>query len=69
MREAHRMQWVAAAALQDELRGESTVHVKKLMQEKAENFEMWRMHFLEEGDSFEKNGMEVDAFRMCDYED
>ena len=62
------MQQVVAAALQDELRGESIVHVKKLMQE-VENFKIWRTCFQEEGDSFEENGMEVDAFRMCDYED
>jgi len=45
------------------------VLVKRLTQEEAENFEIWRTRFLEEGDSFEENGMEVDAFRMCDWED
>ena len=69
LREAHRMQQVAVAALWDGSRGETTVHVKKLMQEEAENFEIWRTHFLEEGDSFEENGMEVDAFRLCNWED
>ena len=69
LRVAHRMWWVVAAALQDESRGGSTVHVKKLMQEEVENFEIWRTWFLEEGDSFEENGMEVDAFRMCNWED
>ena len=61
MKMAHRMWWVMEAALQDELRGEPVVHVKNLMQEEAENFEIWRTCFLEEGDSFEENGMEVDA--------
>ena len=42
------------------------MHVKKLMLEEAENYKIWREHFLEEGDSFEENGMEVDAFRVCD---
>jgi len=60
---------VVIAALWDRLRGEPTVHVKKLTQEEEENFEIWRIHFLEEGDSFEENGMEVDAFRMCNWED
>jgi len=65
LRMAHRMWWVMAAALQDESRGELTVHVKKLMQEEAENYQIWRTHFLE-GDSFEEDGMEVDAFGMED---
>ena len=56
------------AALWDRLRGEPTVRVKRLMQEEAENLEIWRTHFLE-GDSFEENGMEVDAFSMCNWED
>jgi len=57
------------AALWEGPRGELTVHVKKLTQEEAENFKIWRTRFLEEGDSFEENGMEVDAFGMCDWED
>src|SRR5882724_7508652 len=65
---AHRMLQVMAA-LQDKLRGEPMVCVKKLMQEEAENFEIWRTCFLEEGNSFEENGMEVNAFRMCDWVD
>ena len=69
LRAAHRMQRVAVAALRDGSRGEATVHVKKLTQEEVENLEIWRTHFLEEGDSFEENGMEVDAFGMCDWED
>ena len=60
---------VAIAALRDRSRGEAMVHVKKLTQEEVENLEILRTHFLEEGDSFEENGMEVDAFRMCDWED
>jgi len=63
------MRQVTVAALWDRSRGEPTVHVKKLMQEEAENFEIWRTCFLEEGDSFEENGMELDAFGMCDWED
>jgi len=31
---------------------------EKLTQEEVENFKIWRTHFLEEGDSFEENGME-----------
>ena len=60
---------VAVAALRDGSKGEPMVCVKRLMQEEAENLEIWRTRFLEEGDSFEENGMEVDAFRMCDWED
>jgi len=56
------------AALWNELRGELMVHVKKLMQVEAKNYEIWRTHFLEEGGSFEENGMEV-AFGMCDWVD
>jgi len=52
------MQQVVAAALQDELRGDSTVHVKKLMQEEAEIFEIWRMCFLEEGLVLRRMGWE-----------
>jgi len=60
-RVAHRVQQVMVAALWDESRGELTVVVKKLMEEEEENFKIWREQFLEEGDSFEENGMEVDA--------
>ena len=42
LRVAHRMQWVTAAALNDESRGGPMVHVKKLMQEEAEKLEIWR---------------------------
>ena len=69
LRAAHRMWQVMVAALWDRLRGKPMVHVKKLTQEEVENFEIWRTCFLEEGDSFEENGMEVDAFGMCDWED
>ena len=69
MRVAHRMRQVVVAALWDGPRGEAMVLVKKLMPEEAENLEIWREHFLEEGDSFEENGMEVDAFGMCNWED
>jgi len=62
VREAWHRWWeslwqVAVAALQDRSNREPTVHVKKLMQEEVEKFEIWRMCFLEEGDSFEENGM------------
>ena len=43
--------------------------MKRLTQEEAENLEIWRTCFLEEGDSFEENSMEVDAFGICDWED
>jgi len=69
LRPAHRMWQVAVAALWERSRGELMVHVKKLMQEEVENFEIWRMCFLEEGDSFKENWMEVDAFGMCNWED
>ena len=69
MRVAHRMWQVMVAALWDGPRGEAMVHVKKLTLEEAENFKIWREHFLEEGDSFEENGMEVYAFGMCNWED
>jgi len=55
LRMAHRMQWVMAAALWDKSRGKLMVHVKKLTQEEAENFE--------------ENGMEVDAFGMEEWAD
>ena len=66
---AHRMWQVAEAVLQDESRGELTECVKKLMQEEEENFEIWKDQILEEGDSFEENGKEVDAFRMEEWVD
>ena len=60
---AHWMWQVVAAALQDKSRGELTVCVKKLTEAEQEYFEIWKVQFLEEGNSFEENGMEVDAFR------
>jgi len=68
LRTAHRMQQVVAASLWDGSRGELSVCVKRLMG-KEENLEKWRDQFLEEGDSFEEYGMEVNAFGMDDWED
>ena len=60
------VQRVMAAVLQDEWTGESLVHVRRLMPEEWENYEEWRDQFLEEQESFEEDGMEVDAFGMED---
>jgi len=63
---AHRMQQVTVAALWDESRRESSVCVRILMPEEWESYEKWREQFLEEQESFEEDGMEVDAFGMDD---
>jgi len=69
LKAAYWMQRVMVAALWDGSRGEPMVHVKKLMEEEEENFKIWRTCVLEEGDIFEENGIEVDAFGMCVWED
>jgi len=57
---------ITAAAMHDELRQEPLILVKRLTQEEQEGLEQWKVQFLEEQESFEEDGMEVDAFGMGD---
>ena len=41
----------------------------RLTEKEGENLRKWKEHFLDEGDSFEKYLMEVNAFRMDDWLD
>jgi len=69
LRTAHRMRWVAAAALQNRLRGEPSECVTRLTPKEGENLRKWKEHSLEEEDSFEEYSMEVNAFEMDDWSD
>ena len=51
---AHRIWKVRAAALWDELTWELSLVMQKLMQDKWENLDQWKVHFLGESEGFEE---------------
>src|SRR5882724_5461624 len=69
LRMANRMRRVGAVALQDESTWEPPIPARRLTQEEWENLEKWKGQFLEEWDSFEEDGMEVDAFRLDEWDE
>src|SRR5882724_5643899 len=62
LRMANRMWRVGEVALWDESTWEPSIPARRLTQEEWENLEKGKVQFLEEWDSFEEDGMEVDAF-------
>jgi len=64
---AHRQVMIGAAALKGKLPLEPLVHVKRMMEEEWDQFEVWRMMFLGKTNDFEEDSMEVDAFRMIEW--
>jgi len=43
------------------------VHVKRMREEEWDHLEKWKMRFLDELDSFQEDGIEVEAFRLDEW--
>jgi len=65
---AQRMWRVGEAVFQDESTWEPLLFMKKQMQDKQENLNKWKVHFLGEPEGFEEEEIEVDAFGMDEWD-